>query len=559
MMHVSLFRSPILLLTLLGVGCSTTRHIPSGDALYTGVRHIRIAADSANPPLALAVKSAVKAPLSVAPNNSLFKPYLRTPLPLGLWIYNGFYTTHTKGFRAWVFRKFSKPPVLLSSVQPQLRIHYVRELLAEYGYFEAQTGYTLLPRHNPHKVKLNYWIRAGMPWHYHSVTYPTLSPAMDSVTAALWPLSPLKAGNLYNADSLVAERNRVALRLRNAGYYYFQPDFLTYLADSSQADRRVALRMILRPGVPEPALQPYRIAQVTVQLHTPSSHAHPDTLSWQNGALLYQPPLRLRLRRLERLSTLRPGALLSVDSLNITLLNLNRLGIFSSVTASLPPLDSVDVAGALPIVIHATLNRPIQSDLETDFTAKSNRFLGPGLSWKVSHNNLFGGGERLTVGLKASYEWETRSNKSSHSAALNSYELGIDASLLSGQLWAPARWRNRLPDASSEVRLGVDLLNRPRFFRLAAFDIGLTYRFSTSSRSTHALSLCQVSYNHMIHTTVAFDSTMTANPAIALSFRDQLIPTWSYTDTPRRTSAVGGTAAFHLFGQFAICTLCFMG
>ena len=70
----------LLCAALLAAACSTTRRLGTDEVLYTGVRKIRIEPDS-GVVLSAAAESAVKEPLSVAPNNPLYSPYLRTPLP----------------------------------------------------------------------------------------------------------------------------------------------------------------------------------------------------------------------------------------------------------------------------------------------------------------------------------------------------------------------------------------------------------------------------------------------------------------------------------------------
>ena len=104
----------ILVCAVLSVAaCSTTRRLGSDEVLYTGVKKIRIEPDS-GVVLSAAAESAVKEPLSVAPNNPLYSPYIRTPLPIGLWAYNYLYTPRQKGFKYWLFKRLAKQPVLIS-------------------------------------------------------------------------------------------------------------------------------------------------------------------------------------------------------------------------------------------------------------------------------------------------------------------------------------------------------------------------------------------------------------------------------------------------------------
>ena len=119
---------PLLCAALLAA-CSTTRRLGEGEVLYTGVKKMKIteAVDSTGRDGAVPgdVVSAVKEPLSVAPNNTLYTPWLRTPFPMGLWAYNHLYTPKEKGFKYWLYGKLSKEPVLISRVLPELRLKVV--------------------------------------------------------------------------------------------------------------------------------------------------------------------------------------------------------------------------------------------------------------------------------------------------------------------------------------------------------------------------------------------------------------------------------------------------
>lgn len=89
-----------------------------------------------------------------------------------------------------------------------------------------------------------------------------LKQLIDSLQAT----SLLRVGAQYNLDSLTLERKRISQLLRNRGYYYFRPEYMEYLADTTAGRRQVALRLNLRPNVPQAALMPYRVGDVTDRL-----------------------------------------------------------------------------------------------------------------------------------------------------------------------------------------------------------------------------------------------------------------------------------------------------
>ena len=92
-------------------GCSTTKHLPEGEILYTGQKPMIVLNRSETSVGEIAMEE-VEAALATAPNNSLLgSSTIRYPFPFGLWIYNGF-QKYEKGFGKWIFNKFAATPVL---------------------------------------------------------------------------------------------------------------------------------------------------------------------------------------------------------------------------------------------------------------------------------------------------------------------------------------------------------------------------------------------------------------------------------------------------------------
>ena len=98
----NVFTAAFLLLIL--IGCSTTKRIADDEVLYTGVKKMEIIPDS-GVKIADAAASDVRSTLSVAPNNPLFSPYIRTPFPIGLWVWNYMEPKREKGGEALDIRE----------------------------------------------------------------------------------------------------------------------------------------------------------------------------------------------------------------------------------------------------------------------------------------------------------------------------------------------------------------------------------------------------------------------------------------------------------------------
>ena len=61
----------VLLLLLMGTACSTTRNLPEGEVLYTGIKDININRNDQSP-MGEKALAEVEAAISIAPNSSFF-------------------------------------------------------------------------------------------------------------------------------------------------------------------------------------------------------------------------------------------------------------------------------------------------------------------------------------------------------------------------------------------------------------------------------------------------------------------------------------------------------
>ncbi|WP_300828369.1 BamA/TamA family outer membrane protein [uncultured Rikenella sp.] len=536
-----LFRHILCSTLLLGglaafVSCSTTRRLGKGEVLYTGVRKMTFTPAEDSLRIPAEVISAVRQPLNVAPNNALWSPYWRTGIPIRLWAWNYLYTPKEKGFKYWFYKRLAKPPVLISKVRPELRVKVTEQLFENHGYFDAHGSYELVPsKHKPdQKAKVNYRFTVSAPYTYDSIEYLTAPGRVGRIVDSLHAGTLLRKGAVYNLDTLVAERNRITTALRSLGYYYFRPEYIAYDADTTQAPRRVSLRMRLADGIPPAAMQAYRIGSVRVTLVNPAPGPF-DTMTLGAVRVRYQQPLKIRPRILAGTIRLTPGQIFNVEAQNRTQSDLNKLGIFNSVSLSVPPIDSLhEGQDSLDVHIYAAFDKPMQAEFEADFNSKSNSYLGPGVTFGLRHNNIFKGGEVLALNLTGSYEWQT-GNKSQYEtrpSAVNSYEFGLNASLSVPRILAPGfRYRGFTYPAHTTYKIGADLMNRPKYFRMLSLNLSAGFDFRTSPYSSHNLTIFKLTYNRLLHTSHVFDSTMQQNPAVALSFSNQFIPAISYAYT----------------------------
>ncbi|MBQ6193878.1 MAG: BamA/TamA family outer membrane protein [Prevotella sp.] len=577
---------PCFFVALLLSSCSTTQNIPDGDQLFVGLTKINYERGDSGVPAAVANKNfittqeEVEAALATAPNGALFgSSYHRTPFPYGLWIWNAFSGKDGKVAK-WLTESFGKQPVLMSWVNPELRAQVAQTVLHNHGYFHGQVGYNVVTQRNPKKAKIGYDVTMGPLLTIDSISYLGFPAEADSLIKATAHQSLLHTGDAFTAAALDGERTRISTLFRNNGYYYYQPAYASYLADTVSVPGKAQLRLQLANGIAEEARRKYYIGNITVNLQKNFMQEPTDSLRRRTFTLRYngkRSPVRprvvmgaMRLRHrqpysydqyLESANALNATGLFSMtdfqfirrDGLDVSEIDFIRelekpsdfLALTSNLSSrrvSLSPLLSDDT---LDLVVNCVFDRPYDVYFETNFTKRTIGRMGPELKIGFTKRNAFRGGEKLDVNLHGSYEWQTRSS----SGDMNTYEYGADVSLEFPRLVAPFmggnqirrrmermwergitpnpnRWRRV---ATTMAKVSSDIVRRPGYYKMHIVSGEWTYRWQPSATSRHEFSPLTLKYQYMNSHTEKFDSIIKNSPYLAATMSDYFIPQMRYT------------------------------
>lgn len=519
--------------------CSTTKKIGNSQVLYTGVKKIKVET-AAGEKLSGDESSAIVNPMKYPPNNPLYSPYVRTPIPTGLWVYN--WNMEDPGwFKKWLYNRLAKKPVLLSDVKPELRTQVVENAARDYGHFGAKaTCDTIYNKRNPLKAKVSYHVYLPEAYRLGKVEMWGWKGELDTLVRRSFGQSLMKSGEKYNINNMEQERERISSVLRNRGYYYFAPDYIEFLADSTHQDGKIIdVRTTLKQGVVPMALQPYKIRNVELVLGDPGNAEKQDSVVYNQLTISHYAPSRLRKRVARQAITFNPGDLYTLRKQERIQSNLSRLGVFSYTNITLSPVDTsrMNPYGLLDVKIHAEYDLPVETEIEVDVSSKSNSLLGPGLQLSVVHKNIFHGGENLSLRLKGAYEWQTQGRKQNVSGVINSYELGLNVGLSVSRLLIPRQWRgDRYFSEQTNFQLNADLMSRNTFFRMLSFSGSITYDFQTALRKYHSITPFKLNYTYLLKTSQQFEDQMKDKPWLKLSFQNQFVLSASYTYTYDRKS-----------------------
>ncbi|MBQ2123705.1 MAG: BamA/TamA family outer membrane protein [Bacteroidaceae bacterium] len=577
------------------VGCSTTKNVPEGEQLYVGIDEISYGAYLTKPKTAVGatdstgvitavsdvvnnideflsgavsaspqsaeqativaltaeekallkrrkkeetlhfekVQEELEAVLAYEPNGALFgSSSLRSPLQFRLRLYNACYDSHG-GIRKWMFRRFAKAPVLISTVSPEMRTKIALNTLHNYGYFSAHTDYAVLTQKNPKKAKISYQILPGVPYRLDSIEYQHFPLGLDTLIQQHRRKSYLQRDKCFSVLDLTNEQKRLETLFREYGYYYFSGSNVTFQADTLMRKKFVQLRVRPKTAGETNVFKPYYIGDMHFFLRRSQTEVVDKELKLRTSTFHYggkKPMVRPMVMR--RAIAHRKGDLYQHSYQESTFEKLAQLNAFSNFDVQYIPRDTTAACDTLDIYVTAMLDKLYDSSFEMNATLKSNDQLGPGVAYSLSKRNAFGGAEKVTWKVYGSYEWQLNHQSETSSSLLNSYEMGTQLSVEYPHFIAPfiGSRHFRFP-ASTKFALNGDWQNRAKFFQMATVGGSMTYNWHRMSNVSHELNILSLDYNKLISTTAEFDAIRENNPALYVSMRDQFVPSMGYTFT----------------------------
>lgn len=518
---------PLLLAVLIVGSCSSTSSVPEGDQLYIGLNPIEYKEYEKNDHF-YAVQEEVEAALATAPNGAFFGSSYHRTIPYKLWIWNNFSNSETK-LGKWIAKTFGSAPVLMSWVNPELRTSVAQSVLRKHGYLGGTVSYMVEQQKNPKKAKIAYTVNMNELSTVDTLEYVNFPSLSDSLIRLHVDEARIKPGDPFDVSALDAERSRLSTLFRNNGFYYYQPSYASYLADTLAVPGKVHLRLQLADNIPAAASHKWYIGKMNVNIMKQSMEQLRDTFTYRRLTLAFngkKPPIRARL--LLRHLRLLPKQQFSYDAYMESADRLSNSGQYSSVQFAFTPQDTTALCDTLDMTVSCVLNKPYEAYVETNYSNKINGRTGPEIVVGFKKKNAFRGGEVIDLNLHGAYEWQTNGQGSDY----NSYEYGTDLSVSFPRMIVPFLKPYRYYNTpTTTVRASTNVVKRPGYFKMHTASGDWTYKWQPTDRKKHEFSPLTIKYQHLTYATHKFDSIMYATPYLYATMQDIFIPKMIYSFT----------------------------
>ena len=527
--------------------CNVTRLIPSDTYL---LQRVKIEEDKSAPRAERVKSEEVTKYLRQKPN----KHFLGTDFYA--WIY---LMADPEKDNWWnnLKRKMGEEPVLFNMRDTERSASNLKLYLDSRGYYSSKVDYKVDTTYRRKRAKVAYSLKQGKPYHISSISYDFKDQFLEPIILPDTVNTLLHKGDIFDISVLEAERERIALYLKDRGYYNFSVNNVEYLADTLSGDNKVGVKVIIKQNLTGYNARGeaiydnnvvYRLRNIDIIPHYNAAVAKSETnyferfdsIEFRGLNILFsgkQPTVRPKVLRGS--IPLYPNYLYNYSQVSRTYGNLMAMGYFKSARINFEEVSNdlkqnlitlVGVDGKdknapinytreryLDCNIYCTpaLQQGIKAELEASTTSS---FYGLKAVVGYQNRNIFRGAEMLEVTGTAGYEYM----KAPNSKKRHAMEFGVAAGLSFPRfLLANYALSNNILVPKTKFEVSYNYQDRP-YYQRGLSSISWIYSWRNRTNSSFVvrpigINLVDVSYIDQNY----FNSLQ--NQYLKHSFQSQLI------------------------------------
>nr|WP_315250971.1 BamA/TamA family outer membrane protein [uncultured Flavobacterium sp.] len=503
-------------------GCSNTKYLPEGDLLYTGAS-VTVKDSVMKKKERKALEKEMEGLLRPKPNKQILG------LRPKLWFYNiAGEPKKEKGIRHWLRNKVGEEPVLFSKVDLDYNASVLRNFAENRGYFKNRVSADSTVSNK--RATAEYTVQLRKQYKIKDVKFPVDSSALGKAIARTSRRSLLKEGNPYDLDIIKTERERIDARLKEKGFYYFNPDYILAQVDSTKGDYEVRINLKIKDDTPEKAKIAYKIDKIMVY---PNFAVSKDTVKYKkedivqyNDFTIIDTADTFKPRVFDRAILFKKGDFYNRKDHNLTLNRFVNLGTFSFVKNEFRTSDSLK--NTLDSYYFLTLLPKKFIRFEVVGKTNSASYTGTEVNVNWNNRNTFKGAELLTVSVFGGADFQLAGTNSGK----NIYKLGTETSLTWPRFITPFNIQGNsefVPRTKATLR--YEYQNRTQLYALNSFNASFGYLWRENLRKEHQLNVMDITYVSPNNVTAEYQEDIDKDAALGKVIEKQLIfgPTYSYT------------------------------
>lgn len=451
----------------------------------------------------------------------------------------------------WLMNSVGEPPSLLDTNLTKKTTDQIRWLMENNGYFNAVVSDTT--EYKGKKAYVTYTIKSGEPYLLRNIIYTIPDTVVKELVMKDTVNSKLEKGENYSTSVFQKERERISENLRDQGYYFFNPLYITYKADTSLNNQIFDLFIYLNN--PRNQILDSLETDTVTKHHTAyfndvfvemdydpikvEKNVKHDTLQLRDYNFISNAKFRY-LYKPERILDhvfVYPDSLFRQSRLDLTYRRLADLGVFRFVNIRFEQQPGTDSLGRIPLNTYLLLSpQPRQEyKIEAEGT-NSGGNLGIGGRFTYINKNIFRGAESLVIRLKGGLELQRNFSDTTYESIkefgfFNAYEIGPEATLNFPRFLVPFKlpFSKYINNPGTSITSAFNVQNRPEYYR-QLFNLAFYYTWRTSAKFRHYIYPAEINFLS-VDLDPAFEQELKDlnDINLLLSYTDQLISNGRYS------------------------------
>jgi outer membrane protein insertion porin family len=545
--HNAIFNILLIAALSLLMACNSTKHL--GEHQYLVVKNKVNLRSEHKIPNKSEFRDVLNKSILQKPNTNSFD-ILPFRTPMRLWKYNRKYAKFHNRPDTSLPRSVERP-VILDTALLQLTVQRMKNYLFNQGYFYAKVKDTFIITR--HKAFVTYNIQTGINYQINNVSYYIDDSNIARIIRAKQDATVLEKGKYFSYNLTADERSRIVVDVRNAGYYKFNLDNITFVLDTVD---KAAFKNIESPfksavDFVSPANEHKKpTLDIAMYIHlnddtlgfkkyrVNSVHIYPDyrnIADLKDSTLLKRSIDSIEFRYhndyvhpkvLYQHTYVRPGSFYSQDDYDKTQAKLTELGIFQLVR--IVPNESRKNRGTLDYDI--LLVRAKKYDFSTlyELSSGTTYSLGHSVGISLRDKNFMKGANLLSIGLNGGIELNYDANKGdnviTHLVRQTTY-YGANASIDFPKFLAPIA--SSLFDNSNLPHTiiggGTNLIDRLDYYTLINTSANFSYSWRETQTKTWTLAPAFINIITLPQETDSFKKALANNAYLRNSYKENFI------------------------------------
>lgn len=380
------------------------------------------------------------------------------------------------------------PVVILDSTLTQKTVSNLKGYLINHGFFDSEVDFEVLTKNQ--NAIINYLIKEKSPYRLDSIYTRSDNSEILSILNEEARRTFLKAGDIYNQENIIAERNRIEDLLKNSGFYMFSKTYITYFAYQDTSAKTIKLEQVIQKPTFSDKHEVYTIDMIQFRINPPTEEFTDRQIKTNYGGIefsfyrdRYSPKILASRIRLKKGSPYSRTQAIETQRL------LSNLDLFRFVNISF------DTTGtSLKANIFTQPNQKYQLTNQLGLTV-TEQLPGPFFSTALRNRNFFRAGEILEFNFRAGLEGVA---SATGQGVYQSNELNTSMSVIFPRFLIPFATTSIQKlgrfNPNTRVQFGYNYTNRPEYTRNAITSL-LSYSWATrSNKQAFTINVADLNY-----------------------------------------------------------------